>query len=70
MCGILQINYMHIESHICFSNSRLGHKIRGVLCDGDSNEVVASTVVNCLKIDEGQIFLVHSFFFCVFAANF
>uniref|UniRef100_A0A3Q0R9Y0 Threonylcarbamoyl-AMP synthase n=1 Tax=Amphilophus citrinellus TaxID=61819 RepID=A0A3Q0R9Y0_AMPCI len=31
---------------------RLGHKIQGVLCDGDSNEVVASTVVNCLKIDE------------------
>uniref|UniRef100_A0A3B3WWU8 Threonylcarbamoyl-AMP synthase n=1 Tax=Poecilia mexicana TaxID=48701 RepID=A0A3B3WWU8_9TELE len=31
---------------------RLGHKIQGVLCDGDSNEVVASTVVNCLRIDE------------------
>ncbi|KAA0709076.1 hypothetical protein E1301_Tti021265 [Triplophysa tibetana] len=35
--------------------SRLGHKIEGVLCDGQSNEVVASTVVNCLKIDEGTI---------------
>ncbi|XP_065105178.2 uncharacterized protein [Paramisgurnus dabryanus] len=35
--------------------SRLGHKIDGVLCDGQSNEVVASTVVNCLKIDEGTI---------------
>ncbi|KAG9271892.1 hypothetical protein AMEX_G12828 [Astyanax mexicanus] len=35
--------------------SRLGHKIQGVLCDGESNEVVASTVVNCLKIDEGTI---------------
>ncbi|CAB1324888.1 unnamed protein product, partial [Coregonus sp. 'balchen'] len=38
--------------------SRLGHKIQGVLCDGDSNEVVASTVVNCLKIDEGTISIV------------
>ncbi|KPP70664.1 hypothetical protein Z043_110487 [Scleropages formosus] len=34
--------------------SRLGHKIQGVLCDGVSNEVVASTVVNCMKIDEGK----------------
>uniref|UniRef100_A0A3P9IUH9 Threonylcarbamoyl-AMP synthase n=1 Tax=Oryzias latipes TaxID=8090 RepID=A0A3P9IUH9_ORYLA len=31
---------------------RLGHKIQGVLCDGNSNEVVASTVVNCLRINE------------------
>lgn len=38
--------------------SRLGHKIQGVLCDGDSNETVASTVVNCLKIDEGTISIV------------
>ncbi|XP_061092800.1 uncharacterized protein si:ch211-153b23.3 [Conger conger] len=35
--------------------TRLGQKIQGVLCDGVSNEVVASTVVNCLKIDEGTI---------------
>ncbi|TRY91130.1 hypothetical protein DNTS_020420 [Danionella cerebrum] len=35
--------------------TRLGHKIEGVLCDGESNEVVASSVVNCLKIDEGMI---------------
>ncbi|CAB1348098.1 unnamed protein product [Coregonus sp. 'balchen'] len=28
--------------------SRLGHKLQDVLCDGDSNEVVTSTVVNCL----------------------
>ncbi|XP_044885248.1 uncharacterized protein LOC123376981 isoform X2 [Mauremys mutica] len=35
--------------------SRLGHKLEGVLCDGESNEVVASTVVNCTKIDEGGI---------------
>ncbi|NXY38366.1 YRDC protein, partial [Pomatorhinus ruficollis] len=32
--------------------SRLGHKLEGVLCDGESDEVVASTVVNCTKIDE------------------
>ncbi|XP_036826154.1 uncharacterized protein LOC110504477 [Oncorhynchus mykiss] len=38
--------------------SRLGHKIQGILCDGDSNEIVASTVVNCLKIDEGTISIV------------
>ncbi|XP_032812566.2 uncharacterized protein LOC116943641 [Petromyzon marinus] len=30
---------------------RLGDKLDGVLCDGDSNESVASTVVNCLDID-------------------
>ncbi|XP_048369782.1 uncharacterized protein LOC125442459 [Sphaerodactylus townsendi] len=35
--------------------SRLGHWLDGVLCDGQSNEVVASTVVNCTKIDEGGI---------------
>ncbi|KAF7707104.1 uncharacterized protein si:ch211-153b23.3 [Silurus meridionalis] len=35
--------------------NRLGHKIQGVLCDGHSNELVASTVVSCLKIDEGKI---------------
>ncbi|KAJ8254900.1 hypothetical protein GJAV_G00198630 [Gymnothorax javanicus] len=35
--------------------SRLGHKIQGVLCDGISNETVASTVVNCMKINEGVI---------------
>lgn len=36
------------------STRRLGHKIQGVLCDGQSNELVGSTVVNCLKIDEGN----------------
>ncbi|XP_060741274.1 uncharacterized protein si:ch211-153b23.3 [Tachysurus vachellii] len=35
--------------------NRLGHKIQGVLCDGHSNELVGSTVVSCLKIDEGTI---------------
>lgn len=40
---------------VCVCCSRLGHKIQGVLCDGESNEVVASTVVNCLKIDEGML---------------
>ncbi|NXU53613.1 YRDC protein, partial [Turnix velox] len=35
--------------------SRLGHKLEGVLCDGESDEVVASTVVNCTKIDESGI---------------
>ncbi|KAG7259632.1 hypothetical protein CRUP_036756 [Coryphaenoides rupestris] len=43
------------STHHSMVLSRLGHKIQGVLCDGDSNEVVASTVVNCLKIDEGTI---------------
>ncbi|XP_066544364.1 uncharacterized protein LOC136711799 [Amia ocellicauda] len=38
--------------------TRLGHKLNGVLCDGESSEVVASTVVNCLKIDEGTITIV------------
>lgn len=33
---------------------RLGHKLEGVLCDGESDEVVASTVVNCTKIDESE----------------
>ncbi|KAJ3588414.1 hypothetical protein NHX12_012007 [Muraenolepis orangiensis] len=43
------------STHHSMVLSRLGHKIQGVLCDGVSNEVVASTVVNCLKIDEGTI---------------
>ncbi|XP_068571501.1 uncharacterized protein si:ch211-153b23.3 [Cebidichthys violaceus] len=46
------------STHHTMVISRLGHKIQGVLCDGDSNEVVASTVVNCLKIDEGTITIV------------
>lgn len=33
----------------------LGEKLDGVVCDGTSNELVASTVVNCMKIDEGII---------------
>ncbi|XP_034545196.1 uncharacterized protein si:ch211-153b23.3 [Notolabrus celidotus] len=43
------------STHHSMVINRLGHKIQGVLCDGDSNEVIASTVVNCLKIDEGTI---------------
>ncbi|MEQ2287273.1 hypothetical protein AMECASPLE_010706 [Ameca splendens] len=43
------------STHHSMVINRLGHKIQGVLCDGDSNEVVASTVVNCLRIDEGII---------------
>ncbi|XP_041800458.1 uncharacterized protein si:ch211-153b23.3 [Chelmon rostratus] len=46
------------STHHSMVINRLGHKIQGVLCDGDSNEVVASTVVNCLKIDEGTITIV------------
>ncbi|XP_056141174.1 uncharacterized protein si:ch211-153b23.3 [Lampris incognitus] len=46
------------STHHSMVISRLGHKIQGVLCDGESNEVVASTVVNCLKIDEGTITIV------------
>lgn len=37
-----------------FSPRRLGHKLEGVLCDGASDEVVASTVVNCTRIDESE----------------
>lgn len=51
-----QAFYMHSHTLCLFLNlSRLGHKLQGVLCDGDSNEVVASTVVNCLRIDEGKM---------------
>lgn len=32
----------------------LGEKLAGVVCDDESNETVASTVVNCMKIDEGK----------------
>ncbi|KAK9517924.1 hypothetical protein VZT92_023256 [Zoarces viviparus] len=46
------------STHHTMVIKRLGNKIQGVLCDGDSNEVVASTVVNCLKIDEGTIAIV------------
>ncbi|XP_053329639.1 uncharacterized protein LOC128503545 [Spea bombifrons] len=35
--------------------TRLSHKLDAVLCDGYSNELVGSTVVNCTKIDEGSI---------------
>ncbi|XP_067455086.1 uncharacterized protein si:ch211-153b23.3 [Thunnus thynnus] len=43
------------STHHSMVVNRLGEKIQGVLCDGDSNEVVASTIVNCLRIDEGTI---------------
>ncbi|XP_018530884.1 uncharacterized protein si:ch211-153b23.3 [Lates calcarifer] len=46
------------STHHSMVINRLGQKIQGVLCDGDSNEFVASTVVNCLKIDEGTITIV------------
>ncbi|XP_026186789.1 uncharacterized protein LOC113144779 [Mastacembelus armatus] len=46
------------STHHSMVINRLGHKIQGVLCDGNSNEVVASTVVNCLKIDDGIITIV------------
>lgn len=49
-CNGLLATTLHGDLFCC---SRLGQKIQGVLCDGDSNEFVASTVVNCLKIDEG-----------------
>ncbi|KAE8583935.1 hypothetical protein XENTR_v10020754 [Xenopus tropicalis] len=35
--------------------TRLSDKLDAVLCDGFSNELVGSTVVNCTKIDEGTI---------------
>ncbi|XP_040178771.1 uncharacterized protein LOC120913120 [Rana temporaria] len=35
--------------------SRLSEKLDAVLCDGNSNELVGSTVVICTKIDEGSI---------------
>ncbi|XP_069505044.1 centrin-2 isoform X1 [Ambystoma mexicanum] len=38
--------------------SYFGHRLEGVLCDGDSNGVVDSTVVNCLRIDEGILDIV------------
>ncbi|XP_013859081.1 threonylcarbamoyl-AMP synthase [Austrofundulus limnaeus] len=46
------------STHHSMVINRLGHKIQGVLCDGESNELVASTVVNCLQIDEGIISIV------------
>ncbi|XP_019618468.1 PREDICTED: uncharacterized protein LOC109465551 [Branchiostoma belcheri] len=35
--------------------AKLGDNVDGVLCDGPSPENVASTVVNCTKIDEGNL---------------
>ncbi|KAG7329049.1 hypothetical protein KOW79_007223 [Hemibagrus wyckioides] len=35
--------------------SKLGDKVDGVLCDGPSPENIASTVVDCTKIESGQI---------------
>ncbi|KAM9850210.1 uncharacterized protein ACBR49_007426 [Aulostomus maculatus] len=43
------------STHHSMVIDRLGHKIQGVLSDGESNEVTGSTVINCLKIDEGTI---------------
>ncbi|XP_034037967.1 uncharacterized protein si:ch211-153b23.3 [Thalassophryne amazonica] len=43
------------STHHSMVISRLGDKIQGVLCDGESSEIIASTVVNCQKIDEGTI---------------
>ncbi|KAK7489506.1 hypothetical protein BaRGS_00019305 [Batillaria attramentaria] len=33
----------------------LGHKIDAMVCDGESKQLAPSTVVNCLKIDQGII---------------
>ncbi|GAB1605690.1 uncharacterized protein LOC115219664 [Argonauta hians] len=33
----------------------LGHKIDGMICDGESREAAPSTVVNCLNISQGEI---------------
>ncbi|XP_030621458.1 uncharacterized protein LOC115805118 [Chanos chanos] len=35
--------------------AKLGDKVNGVLCDGPSPENIASTVVDCTKIDSGNI---------------
>ncbi|XP_026887365.2 uncharacterized protein LOC113591164 [Electrophorus electricus] len=35
--------------------AKLGDKVNGVLCDGPSPENIASTVVDCTKIENGQI---------------
>ncbi|XP_030065937.1 uncharacterized protein LOC115474561 [Microcaecilia unicolor] len=35
--------------------AKLGNKVDGVLCDGPSPENIASTVVDCTKIDNGNI---------------
>ncbi|KAK0154557.1 putative threonylcarbamoyl-AMP synthase [Merluccius polli] len=35
--------------------AKLGDKVNGVLCDGPSPENIASTVVDCTKIDTGHI---------------
>ncbi|XP_019618439.1 PREDICTED: uncharacterized protein LOC109465523 [Branchiostoma belcheri] len=35
--------------------AKLGDNVDGVLCDGPSPENIASTVVNCTKIDEGDL---------------
>ncbi|XP_053554961.1 uncharacterized protein LOC128645761 [Bombina bombina] len=47
--------------------TRLSHKLDAVLCDGYSNELVGSTVVNCTKIDEGSITILREG--CVAAAK-
>nr|XP_033802550.1 uncharacterized protein LOC117361400 isoform X2 [Geotrypetes seraphini] len=35
--------------------AKLGNKVDGVLCDGPSPENIASTVVDCTKIDNGNV---------------
>lgn len=50
----IQIHSPTLLLLLSFNIRRLGHKIQGVLCDGNTKEVVASTVVNCLRINEGK----------------
>ncbi|KAK7489509.1 hypothetical protein BaRGS_00019308 [Batillaria attramentaria] len=43
------------STHHSMVVTSLGDKLDGIVCDGESNETQASTVVNCCKIDEGVI---------------
>ncbi|XP_047441887.1 uncharacterized protein LOC125008623 [Mugil cephalus] len=46
------------STHHSMVINRLGHKIQGVLCDGNTNEIAPSTVVNCVRINEGILTIV------------
>ncbi|KAM4664421.1 putative threonylcarbamoyl-AMP synthase isoform 2-T2 [Discoglossus pictus] len=55
------------STHHDMVTTRLSYKLDAVLCDGYSNELVGSTVVNCTKIDEGGITILREG--CVSAAR-
>lgn len=58
---VMFVRFIKYNRHLCFTSLLLivfaffFFKVDGVLCDGASPENIASTVVDCTKIDTGHI---------------